>query len=97
MREYIFFMHDDVQSEEKNSDWDAYIQTLNQSGAFVGGSAVGAGTSFRQKGMTAPTRHSINGFIRVRAIDMDAAKALLSGNPTFELGGTVDVHELLET
>lgn len=36
----------------------------------------------------------VTGFIRVKADDLDQAKALLVGNPIFEGGGTVEIREL---
>jgi hypothetical protein len=37
----------------------------------------------------------MNGFIRVRAEDLTAAKKFLIGNPIYEAGGTVEIRELL--
>lgn len=36
----------------------------------------------------------LSGYIRVQAESLEAAKALLDGNPTFEAGGTVEIREL---
>lgn len=94
MPEYIVFMHNDAASAELDADWDAYIRVLNEAGAFRGGSVVGAGQAFRKVGAAATITTHINGFIRIDASDMGAARALLKGNPTYEAGGTVEIREL---
>ena len=97
MPEYIALMHNDATSPERDADWDAYIQTLNEVGAFRGGSVIGAGQAFRKAGAAAPVMTHINGFIRIEARDMPSARALLNGNPTYEAGGTVEIRELPST
>ena len=96
MADYILFMHDDATSDDL-ADWDAYLQTLKQNGAFEGGSAIGGGVCMR-KGAAAPaiTAH-LAGYIRVTAATMDETKSLLAGNPRFEAGGTVEIRELPRT
>jgi hypothetical protein len=42
------------------------------------------------------TKHLI-GYIRVAATTIDEVKSLLSGNPHFEAGGTVEIRELPRT
>jgi len=96
MAEYILFMHDDAVSDD-TSAWDSYLRTLKQTGAFQGGSEIGGGICMR-KGAAAPgiTKHLI-GYIRVDAATIDDVKSLLSGNPHFEAGGTVEIRELPRT
>ena len=96
MADYILFMHDDAASGDLG-DWDGYLQTLKQNGAFEGGSAIGGGCCMR-KGLAAPaiTAH-LAGYIRVTAATLDEAKSLLVGNPHFEAGGTVEIRELPRT
>lgn len=36
----------------------------------------------------------IGGYIRIRAVDLEAAQALVVGNPVYEAGGTVEIREL---
>ncbi len=97
MPEYIILMHNDTSSDEADSDWEAYIQKLSASGYFRGGSVFGAGQCFRKDGLAAPVSTALSGFIRVEAVDMDSARKLLKGNPTFEAGGTVEIRELPKT
>lgn len=94
MREYILLMHSDTVSAESGSDWDTYIGRLHESGCFRGGSVIGAGQSFRKVGTAGPVAAHIHGFIRIEAVDLESARALLPGNPTFEAGGTVEIREL---
>lgn len=94
MREYILLMHSDTASAESGSDWDAYIGRLHEAGCFRGGSVIGAGQSFRKDGLPGPVAAHISGFIRIEAADLEAARALLPGNPAFEAGGTVEIREL---
>jgi muramoyltetrapeptide carboxypeptidase LdcA involved in peptidoglycan recycling len=96
MADYILFMHDDAEADDPSA-WDAYLQTLKQKGVFEGGSAIGGGICMRKD--TAPreiAKHLV-GYIRVAAATMDEVKSLLSGNPHFEQGGTVEIRELPQT
>ena len=93
MADYIFLMHDDAACGT-GLDWEPYLSKLRESGVFQGGSEIGDGACFRKTGEAPePTAH-IGGFIRVTAVNLDAAKKLLAGNPVFEAGGTVEIREL---
>lgn len=97
MKEYILFMYDDTANRQSAEDpglWEKYIAELHASGQFDGGSSIGAGTLFKQAHADQPSLPNINGYIRVRAVDLAAAKQFLHGNPTYEAGGTVEVREL---
>lgn len=93
MADYILLMHDDA-AGGAGLDWERYLSRLREAGVFQGGSAIGDGQCERKSGATpAPTAH-ITGFIRVTAADMAHARLLLTGNPVFEAGGTVEIREL---
>jgi len=92
MPEYIFLMHDDSITHEQA--WEPYLRALRARGALQGGSAIGDGVCARKTGVPASLSTHLAGFIRVQAESLDAAKALLSGNPVFEAGGTVEIREL---
>ncbi len=96
MNDYIFFMHDDTPRDgrDRSAEWGACFAKLREAGAFQGGSAIGDGVC-ASKAATVPgiTRH-LSGYIRVRAADLAQARALVSGNPVFESGGTVEIREL---
>jgi hypothetical protein len=100
MNEYILFMHDDVldpQIADDGARWEQYISFLRASGQFDGGSSIGAGTLFNkhQADQSAPT--SVSGYIRVRARNINEARVFLTGNPTYEGGGTVEIRELVRS
>lgn len=97
MNEYILLMHDDVQDPAIANDdarWRDYIAQLQSSGQFDGGSSIGSGTAFKQQHADRPGPTAINGYILVRAENIEAARRFLSGNPNYEAGGTVEIREL---
>lgn len=96
MKDFILFMHDDADSIAANDDaaWARYFATLRASGQFDGGSAIGAGITFRKGHSGVASGHSPNGYIRVRAASFEEAQTFLSGNPVYEAGGTVEIREL---
>jgi hypothetical protein len=63
-------------------------------GAFEGGSAIGSGSCVSKAGTEAEIARHLAGYIRVRAESLEAAQALLAGNPVYEAGGTVEIREL---
>lgn len=75
----------------------ALLTTLRASGAFEGGSAIGAGETMRKDGRAAPISDHLTGYIRIRAETMAAAKLLVAGNPVFDCGGSVEIRELPRT
>ena len=95
MTEYILLMHDDAISNDDS--WGPYIQKLQQGGFFEGGSAIGDGVCVRKSGEPASVTVHLTGYIRVIADSIDQAKSLLTGNPHFEAGGTVEIRELPRT
>jgi|SRR4051812_306660 hypothetical protein len=94
MNDYIFLMHNDGAGDGTDAAWGQYLGKLRSTGQFQGGSAIGPGQcvtkSRRPVGITA----HLSGYIRVQAESLEAAKALLAGNPVFEAGGTVEIREL---
>ncbi len=100
MPDYLFLMHHDTPeagTEERNQEWGRYIERLQASGCFQGGSAIGAGICARKSGSPPGVTSHLSGFIRVSAGDLDEARTLLIGNPAFEAGGTVEIRELPRT
>lgn len=94
MGDYIMLMHGDAVERESDSAWQAYIGQLQASGAFGGGSAIGAGLCLRKNGDPAPPSDRLTGYIRVQAASVDEVRRLVPGNPTFECGGTVEIRTL---
>jgi hypothetical protein len=97
MPEFIIFMHSDSASEESEADWGMYIEKLNSSGGFRGGSTIGSGNAYRLGRSTVLASSQVNGFIRVKAESIADAEKFLEGNPTFHAGGTVEIRQLIES
>lgn len=98
MNEYILLMHDDVDDRAAADDgaqWDTYISALRQRGCLDGGSVMGAGLCAKKHGIARNTSQ-LTGYMRVRAESQEHAKQLLTGNPVYEAGGTVEICELLK-
>lgn len=94
MKDYVLLMHTDTVCEVPDELWQAYFSMLRQKGIFGGGSSIGDGEIIRKDGRPGRITELLSGYIRVQAEDMAAAKALVSGNPVFECGGTVEIREL---
>jgi hypothetical protein len=100
----------DSQLANDHEAWDRYFARLQQSGSFAGGSEIGLGRCFRKEiansgsvsmsgakqtaAIPQASSDHLTGFIRLRVESMAAAEALLSGNPVYEAGGTVEIREL---
>jgi hypothetical protein len=100
MPDYLLLMRDDapdLESEESSDGWGRYIARLQASGNFQGGTAIGAGVCARKSGGAPAITGHLVGFIRVGADSLDHARTLLTGNPVFEAGGTVEIRELPRT
>jgi hypothetical protein len=96
MNDYILLMYNDVAEDQRrpHEEWATYFTKLCEAGAFQGGSSIGGGVCVRKAGSTPEISRHIGGYIRIRAADLDAARALVAGNPVYEGGGTVEVREL---
>ena len=91
MAEFILFTHADTGA---SAEWAPYLEKLRSAGVFRGGSAIGAGVCVRKAGTPAVLSSQIVGFIRIDADDLDHARSLLEGHPTYEAGGTVEIRTL---
>lgn len=94
MNDYILLMHKDATAPVSDDAWGPYFERLRALGAFEGGSAIGGGVAVRKHLAPAALTAQLGGFIRVTAVSLEAAKALVAGNPVYEAGGTVEVREL---
>jgi hypothetical protein len=94
MTDYIFLMHNDAAGDENDAAWEPYLRRLRATGQFQGGSAIGAGQCVTKSRRPVAITAHLSGYIRVQADTLEAAKALLEGNPVFEAGGTVEIREL---
>ena len=95
MKEYILLMHNDCTQPESADAWQHYISGLCASGAFEGGSSIGAGACYRKDGSNREISKHVVGYMKLRAPDYSAARELLKGNPVFDAGGTVEIRELI--
>ena len=97
MKDFILLMRTDGAplAPRPVDAWPTYFATLRRANAFEGGSAIGDGVLLT-KG--APPKRDgvapVSGYIRLRAESLEAACALVAGNPLYEAGGTVEVREL---
>ena len=97
MNDYLLLMHGDTTDAALADDgarWRDYLAGLRASGCFDGGSAVGAGATYRKGGVPLPLCATVTGYLRVRAESLEAARRFLVGNPVFEAGGSVEIREL---
>src|SRR5262245_19126163 len=96
MNDYILLMYNDVPEGQRrpHEEWATYLTKLREAGAFEGGSSIGGGVCVRKGGSTREISGHIGGYIRIRAADLEAARALVAGNPVYEGGGTVEIREL---
>jgi hypothetical protein len=92
MGDFILLMHGDEAGPQ--TGWGPYFARLRDLGVFRGGSAIGEGGAFRREGPAGPAADHLTGFIRVEADSLEAARALLAGNPVYEAGGTVEIRAL---
>ncbi len=88
MPDYILFMHGDVSTKPTPGLWETYLAGLRATGAFQGGSEIGLGEVVRKRSAPPAITPHLTGYIRIEA------KALVSGNPVFEAGGSVEIREL---
>jgi hypothetical protein len=76
-------------------DWDAYIESLVESGCFRGGSALGNGVAVSKGKEDDECR--VTGYMRFSAESIDEVRRLLAGNPLYEAGGSIELlEEILE-
>jgi hypothetical protein len=96
MNDYLLLMHNDAPRSEgdRGAQWSAYFAKLRQAKAFEGGSTIGDGVCVSKSGSALGITRHLSGYIRVTAESLDAARALVKGNPVFEAGGTVEIREL---
>ena len=97
MEDFVLFMHDDASDRAlagNDALWGRYFTRLRHSGAFEGGSSIGAGVCLNKAAATPLPLSAINGYIRIRAESLVAAQAHVAGNPVYEAGGTVELRHL---
>jgi hypothetical protein len=96
MADFLFLMHDDALAEN-DAAWGPYLAGLQSAGVLRGGSAIGAGICACKSGPAPEITTHLTGFLRIEVRDLKQAQSLLTGNPTYEAGGTVEIRELPRT
>ena len=91
MPEFMILMNGDGGSAEQ---WSAYIDSLQSSGAFRGGSALG---NVQRIGANSDEVCTVTGFMRFEVESMEDVINLMDDNPVRLAGGSVDVLELIKT
>lgn len=94
MPDFLLLSHDDTTDTPSGEMWGTYLSRLRDLGVFDGGSAIGRGETVRKTKAPAPLSARLNGYLRVRAPNLSAARDLLDGHPVYEAGGTVEIREL---
>lgn len=94
MSDFLFLMHAPGVEVGGHADWGPYLASLREKGVLQGGSAIGGGFCARKDGEAPPITGRLSGYIKVQAESLEAARALLPGNPVYEAGGVVEVREL---
>jgi len=94
MADFLMLMHNDATAKSQTDQWPAYFTRLRARNAFEGGSAISPGDSFRKSGKPGAQSRHLVGYIRIQADSLAQAEILLTGNPVYENGGTVEILPL---
>lgn len=92
MPEFMMIMKGTSGSDSKDS-WDSYLNKLQNSGKFRGGSMLGNGQCMNKTDSSKTC--SVTGYMRFEADNIEQVKALISGNPTYENGNDIEVLEVI--
>ncbi len=93
MTEYLLLIHGNETTPTTAAEWDRFFAAARASGAFRGGSEIGAREIV---GAGTPVRSSdhIVGYMRFDCDDRAKLRALLQQHPVVLHGGTVELCEL---
>ena len=99
MKDFILLMRTDGAplAPRPVDAWPTYFAKLREANAFEGGSAIGDGVVLSKSTTSRDDLTPISGYIRVRAVSLEAALTLVAGNPVYEAGGAIEVRELPRT
>jgi hypothetical protein len=75
--------------------WPAFLDRLSEGQNLAGGSSLGEGQAFDRYGHATPA-NSFSGYLRLKAISLEAAIALCQTLPDFLAGATIEVLPLVE-
>jgi hypothetical protein len=75
--------------------WPAFLDRLGEGQHLAGGSSLGEGQAVARQGHPTPA-NSFSGYLRLKAISLDAAITLCQTLPDFLAGATIEVLPLVE-
>lgn len=92
------------QMQEHMGKWFAWIERLNKTEQYVSGEPLlpggkevsGAGGKTVTDGPYTEGKEVVGGFFIIKAKDLDEAVAIAQDCPDFELGGTVQVRQVMK-
>ena len=87
MPEYVMLMKGSAAS----GDWDDYIEKLVSSGKLRGGSSLGNGVSVAKGKVDGGCE--VTGYMRFSAESIEEVQELITGNPLYEAGGSIELLE----
>ena len=95
MRRFLVLIHDDASGPQDVDAWGPYLDGLRSSGRLLGGSSLAPATSHRREGVSATAASDVVGYLLIDAADADDAASVITDNPSFVAGATIDIHELV--
>lgn len=94
--EYILFIHNNMEQQPTNEQWNAFFAKATESGMFNGGSEIGKSTILGGSDVT-PVTSSAVGYMRFEADNINKLQKLLESHPAYINGGTLELCELPTT
>lgn len=106
----LIFMSEDYQSmgmkpdqmQDRYGRWFAWNQKMREEGVVKGGEAlhtaakrVSGSERVVTDGPFVEGKDLVGGFYIVKAVDFDGALAIAQGYPDYDLGGTVEIREVM--
>jgi hypothetical protein len=95
MQRFLVLMNSDTESPEQSGLWDSYINGLIEAKHLLGGSSLGNGVTVRKPKLDGTPIANHVGYLLLEATNIEEAKTLLLGNPVYEAGGSIEIHELV--
>jgi len=94
--EYILFIHNNMDQQPTNEQWNSFFAKAVASGMFNGGSEMGKSAQLGRKSVTPVTKSAV-GYMRFETDDIEKLHKLLESHPAYIQGGTLELCELPKT
>jgi len=91
--EYVLFIHNNVDENTTEEQWNLFFSEANKSGMFLGGSEISSQLQIGLKPVNKIT-NSIAGFMRFESEDKNKLLALLENHPVSLQGGSLELCEM---